>query len=145
MPIFDELTSQELDRLALNLRPESLAAGEVLFREGDPGDKFYIIESGELAILQMWAGKPQEIARRGPGEYVGEIALLQNRPRTATIQAVGDTRLLSLEGEHFLELAASFYQVGQTLSRTGTRRLSFQGPDEPNAFQPIPALKGQMV
>jgi CRP-like cAMP-binding protein len=66
-----------------------------------------------------------EISRREPGEYFGEIALLQNRPRTATITASVDTGLLSLRAEQFQELTSHFMQLSATISRTGSRRLSF--------------------
>jgi len=125
MPIFDELPSQKLDQLAATLQPESLEAGEVLFREGDQADKFYIVESGEVVISRQVDGQEVEISRREPGEYFGEIALLQNRPRTATITASIDTLLLSLDAEQFQELTSHFMQLGETISRTSTRRLTF--------------------
>lgn len=125
MPIFDELSSQDLDQLATWLEPQELKAGEVLFYEGDPGDKFYIVESGEVVISRVVDDQPVEISRRGPGDYFGEIALLQDRPRTATISASQDTHLLSLKAEYFKELLANFMQLGATVSRTSSRRLTF--------------------
>jgi cAMP-dependent protein kinase regulator len=125
MPIFDELPSQKLDQLADSLQPEALEAGAVLFQEGDQADKFYIVESGEVVISRLVDGEKVEISRREPGEYFGEIALLQNRPRTATITASIDTHLLSLEAEQFQELTSHFMQLGETISRTSSRRLTF--------------------
>ncbi|MGW8226978.1 MAG: cyclic nucleotide-binding domain-containing protein [Anaerolineales bacterium] len=125
MPIFDELPSQELDQLATLLEPKTLAAGEILFEEGDQGDRFYIVESGEVIISREIDGEQVEISRREAGEYFGEIALLQNRPRTATVAASIDTRLLSLKAEHFQQLTSHFMQLGATISRTSSRRLSF--------------------
>jgi CRP-like cAMP-binding protein len=124
MPIFDELSGHELDMLAARLEPETFKAGEVVFREGDTGEKFYIIESGQLLISQKVNGMEVELTRRGPGEYVGEIALLQDRPRTATITAAVDTNLLSLQPAYFHELVSGHLLVGQVLSKTGSRRLS---------------------
>jgi CRP-like cAMP-binding protein len=125
MPIFDELPSQELDQLAEWLEPEPLESGATLFNEGDQGDKFYIVESGEVIISRMVDGQQVEISRREPGEYFGEIALLQNRPRTASITASTDTCLLSLQAEHFQQLTSHFMQLGATIARTSSRRLSF--------------------
>jgi putative peptide zinc metalloprotease protein len=125
MPIFDELPSQELDQLAAWLEPESLASGATLFNEGDHGDRFYIVESGEVIISRMVDGQQVEISRREPGEYFGEIALLQDRPRTASVTASTDTRLLSLKSEHFQQLTSHFMQLGATITRTSSRRLSF--------------------
>lgn len=125
MPIFDELSSQKLDQLATWLQPEPLEAGELLFHEGDQADKFYIVESGEVIISRLVDGEPVEISRREAGEYFGEIALLQDSPRTATVTASVDSQLLSLEAEHFRELTSSFIQLGDTILRTSTRRLTF--------------------
>jgi putative peptide zinc metalloprotease protein len=124
MPIFDELASHELDLLAARLQPETFRAGEVIFREGESGDKFYIIESGQVLVTQTVDGAEIELSRRGPGEYFGEIALIQDRPRTATITAVMETNLLSLEAGYFHELVSGHLLIGQAISRTGTRRLT---------------------
>ncbi len=125
MPIFDELESLDLDLLAARLQRETFRAGEVVFREGERGDKFYIIESGQVSVTRLAAGgKPVELSRLGPGEYVGEIALLQNSPRTATITASVDSTLLSLQAQYFHEFIMDFMQLGQALSRASSRRLS---------------------
>jgi CRP-like cAMP-binding protein len=142
MPIFDDLGSDEIDQLASRLETENFTKGAVLFHEGDQGDKFYLIEAGQLAVVNRANGKAVEIARRGPGEYVGEIALLMNTPRTSTIVSVTDSTLLSLRREHFLELVSSYTHLGQALSRTGSRRLSFLGRRAQPA-QSAPVLGGQ--
>jgi len=69
----------------------------VLFHAGDEGDRFYVIESGELAI-ELANGTKAE----GPGRGVGEIALLREIPRTATVRAVTDAELLALDRDTFL-------------------------------------------
>jgi CRP-like cAMP-binding protein len=74
-----------------------LAAGAVLFNAGDEGDRFYVIESGELAV-DLATGTKTE----GPGRWVGEIALLRDVPRTATVRAVTDVELLALDRGEFL-------------------------------------------
>lgn len=125
MPVFDELDSRQLESLAERLQTEEYKAGEVVTNTGDPGDKFYIVESGELVVGIEVAGNLVELSRRGPGEYVGEIALLENRPRTASLIAAEDTQLLSLQADYFRELVANYISLGQTLSLTGSRRLSF--------------------
>jgi putative peptide zinc metalloprotease protein len=144
MPIFDDIGSDEIDQLASRLETENFTAGQVIFYEGDAGDKFFLVEAGELAVLNRANGKTVEIARRGPGEYVGEIALLMNTPRTSTIVSVTDSTLLSLRREHFLELVSSYTHLGQALSRTGSRRLSFLGRRSQPA-QSAPILGGQTV
>jgi putative peptide zinc metalloprotease protein len=125
MPIFDGLDSYQLDQLVERLQTERFKTGEVVVRTGDPGDKFYIVESGELIVAQENNGEMVEISRRGPGEYVGEIALLQTQARTATLIAAEDTTLLSLQAEQFQELVSNFLEVGHTLALTSSRRLTF--------------------
>ncbi len=125
MPIFDELESHELDWLAANMSRETIEKGKVLFREGDPGDRFYIVESGELIISTKKDDDSLEISRCKSGEYLGEIALLQNTPRTATITAAEDSMLLSLNGEDFLDLVSGYSSLGKSVSQTSTRRLSY--------------------
>jgi MFS family permease len=97
LPLFAPLPPQALERLARSLEPVHVVAGEVLFHAGDEGDRFYVIESGELAI-ELATGTKTE----GPGGWVGEIALLRDVPRTATVRAVTDADLLALDRDEFL-------------------------------------------
>jgi phosphoenolpyruvate synthase/pyruvate phosphate dikinase len=76
---------------------ENTPYGDVLFNAGDEGDRFYVIDSGELAV-DLATGTKTE----GPGRWVGEIALLRNVPRTATVRAVTDADLLALDRDEFL-------------------------------------------
>jgi predicted MFS family arabinose efflux permease len=97
IPFFAPLPPQALERLARSLEPVHLAAGAVLFSAGETGDRFYVIESGELAV-DLATGVKFE----GPGRWVGEIALLRDVPRTATVRAVSDASLLALDRDEFL-------------------------------------------
>jgi MFS family permease len=93
LPIFAPLPLQTVERLASQLVETRLPAGTVVFRRGDPGDRFYVIADGEVEI---------EGTRHGPGGFFGEIALLKDVPRTATVTAATDVRLLALEREEFI-------------------------------------------
>ena len=97
IPIFALLPPQSLERLARSLQQVEIAAGTVLFGAGDVGDRFYIVESGELAV-DLATGTKVE----GPGRWVGEIALLRDVPRTATVRAKTDAVLLALDRDEFL-------------------------------------------
>lgn len=97
LPIFAPLPPQALERLARSLEPVHVVSGDVLFHVGDEGDRFYVIESGELAV-ELATGTKVE----GPGRGVGEIALLREIPRTATVRAVSDAELLALDRDAFL-------------------------------------------
>jgi hypothetical protein len=87
------LPEQSLEHLARSLTEVVQPAGAVVIREGEPGDRFYVIGVGEVEI----SGK-----RFGPGEGFGEIALLQDVPRTATVTAVTDVTLYALERDEFI-------------------------------------------
>jgi CRP-like cAMP-binding protein len=82
-----------LERLAREAVPAHYSAGETIIREGDPGDRFYVLEAGEVEIVGR---------RFGPGEAFGEIALLRDVPRTATATALTDVELVALEREPFV-------------------------------------------
>jgi predicted MFS family arabinose efflux permease len=96
-PIFAGLPAPALERLARSLEPVHLTAGEMLFNAGDPGDRYYVVEAGTLGV-DLAGGTKAE----GPGRGVGEIALLRDVPRTATVRALTDTDLLALERDDFL-------------------------------------------
>jgi hypothetical protein len=98
IPIFSPLGAPELEALARSLEPVEAAAGAAVVREGDPGDLFYAIADGELEVTQ----KGRSLRRLGRGDVFGEIALLQEIPRTATVTALSPAHLYSLEKEPFL-------------------------------------------
>jgi MFS family permease len=97
-PLFGWLPPIAVARLASRLEPFDLDAGATLLREGDPGDRAYLLEEGELVAEQ--AGR--EIGRVRPGAVVGEIALLRDAPRMATVRAVTKSRLLTIERDEFI-------------------------------------------
>ena len=98
VPMFAPLSIALKERVAASLAPVSVAAGEIVIRAGDVGDRFYIVGGGELDIE---VGGLHSAAREG--DYVGEIALLRDVPRTATVMAVVDSDLYALERAAFLE------------------------------------------
>jgi Major Facilitator Superfamily/Cyclic nucleotide-binding domain len=96
--VFDPLPLPALEQLAAGLRPRHVPAGETVYRQGDPGDGCFIIESGNADVL----GDGQPIATVGPGELVGEIALLRRVPRTATVRATTAMDVRLLDGDRFV-------------------------------------------
>jgi hypothetical protein len=92
-PIFRPLPPPVVEHLASMLIPRTAEAGATIFRQGDPGDLFYIVESGRCEISIDGA----KVAEAVPGEGFGEIALLRDVSRTATVTAVDETNLLALE------------------------------------------------
>ncbi|MGN6242399.1 MAG: MFS transporter [Motilibacteraceae bacterium] len=99
LPIFAPLGPAVLDGLARRLVREEVPAGTVILAQGDVGDRFYVIRSGRVGVTH---GEVL-VRHEGPGDYFGEIALLRDVPRTATVTATEPTVLLSLERAPFLE------------------------------------------
>jgi MFS family permease len=97
VPMFEPLSLAAKERLAAKLLPLDVPAGETIVRAGDVGDRFYIIDSGTVRV-ELGNGQRQS----GRGEYFGEIALLRDVPRTATVTAATATRLYALERADFL-------------------------------------------
>jgi MFS family permease len=93
VPMLAALPEAVLERLAQEAAPAAFPAGHVILREGEPGDRFYVVEKGQVSILGRTFG---------PGEGFGEIALLRDVPRTATVMAVTDVELVALEREPFV-------------------------------------------
>jgi CRP-like cAMP-binding protein len=97
VPMFAPLSLAAKERVAAKLVPLSVQAGELVIRSGEAGDRFYIVGDGELEIS---ADGLRRTAHRM--DYFGEIALLRDVPRTATVKALVDTRLYALRREDFL-------------------------------------------
>jgi CRP-like cAMP-binding protein len=99
IPIFAPMAATSIERILAELIRLDVPAGEVLIREGEPGDRFYVVAEGRAEVVRDGA----VIAERGPGEYFGEIALLRDVPRTATITALTPMRMIAIERDRFLE------------------------------------------
>lgn len=99
IPMFAVIEQPAVERLSRLLVPVSFAAGHVIITEGEAGDRFYVIESGVVAISKDGI----EVNRLGAGGYFGETALLRDVPRTATVTAVTDVTLFTLDRQPFLE------------------------------------------
>ncbi|MGH9010426.1 MAG: cyclic nucleotide-binding domain-containing protein, partial [Acidimicrobiia bacterium] len=103
-----DLPTEVLIETTNRLEPVKVAVGETVVRQGQPADRFYIIARGELDILRDdgdGAGEAM-VGALGPGQFFGEIGLLTNSPRTATVRARGPAELLALDRTHFEILVA---------------------------------------
>lgn len=118
--LFTPLPPTMLEQIAHKFEPRLAAAGEVIVREGEVSDRFYVIESGEVEVTQ----DGRVIRTEAAGDVFGEIGLLRDVPRTATVTAVTDTELLTLSREEFVALMAGERRVRTLASDLATRRLS---------------------
>jgi uncharacterized membrane protein len=103
--LFEHLDEGDREGLAVFVDERRLAAGETLFRAGEPGESLYIVRGGEVELfIKDTAGQKILLAMAGVGELFGELALLDHGPRTATAMAVAETDLLSLKRDDLLHL-----------------------------------------
>ena len=94
--LFAELSDDDLSRICNEASDVSLAPGDVLFREGDPADRAFVISSGELEIIKTTERREVLIALRTADEVIGEMALLDQGPREATARARTATELVAI-------------------------------------------------
>eukprot|EP01132_Coremiostelium_polycephalum_P002559 gene2559-3169_t len=108
--ILRHLDKYERVSLADALEPCTFQDNEIIVKQGEPGDKFYIIVEGEVCVSQVIAqegGGPeivQEVARLHSSDYFGEVALLTDRPRAATVTAIGQTKCVEMDRQRFIRL-----------------------------------------
>jgi ATP-binding cassette subfamily B protein len=100
------LPGETLVRLAGRMKREQIPAGAGVVDEGEPGDRFYVVLSGMLAVSQATRG-PQSVLR--PGDYFGEVALAMNIPRTATVRALTPVTVASCDRETFDEFVRPLF------------------------------------
>jgi CRP/FNR family transcriptional regulator, cyclic AMP receptor protein len=124
VPLLAPLAAPDLETLARLARERATGSGERLFRQGDPGDYLLIVLAGELRVSISGAdGREQILRRLGPGDIVGEIAVLDGRPRSADVVAVTRARLLVLERRAVLDEAARHPAFALALMRLLCERL----------------------
>ena len=124
VPIFAELPQATLERIALRVAPEIYDAGAVIFGQGDPGERFYIVESGTVEIDV----DGQSVGVFGPGTSFGEIGLLRNVPRTATAVTRTPVRLAAVDGPAFVEAVTGHRPSAQAAEHVVAARLRFRAP-----------------
>ena len=123
-----------VEQLARGLEPVTVAADHVVFNQGDIGDRYYVIESGEADVV----GDGRVVATLGPGEGFGEIALLRSSRRTATVVAKSDLQLQALGSDRFLPVVLGYTPSAQQAAAVVDDRLERYEPKEPFEEPPAP-------
>ncbi len=98
-------------------------AGEVLFKEGEPGDRMFVIQAGAVKITKAMAGESKVLAVLGPGEFLGEMAILNGKPRTATATVVEAARCLLIDARTLEAMVAKNAEIALRLIKKLARRL----------------------
>src|SRR4029077_15327218 len=102
--VFRALDAEKVDRLARRLRHLVFGPGEVILRQGDPGDSLYVVRGGSVAVQIGVLGASKEIARLGDGQFFGEMSLMTGESRAATVVAKTDVECYVVEKEAFQEI-----------------------------------------
>ena len=118
VPIFSDLDRKELERIASSMKPRTFRAGDKVTSEGESGAGFFVIEDGEATVTIGG----EERRRLGPGDYFGEVALLNESARTATITAETDLRCYGMTSWEFRPLVETHSSIAwkllQAMSKT---------------------------
>ncbi len=119
VPMFAPLPPETIERLAAQLEPMSFEAGALAIRQGDVGDRFYVLESG-AAVVEV---DDVRVATYAPGASFGEIALLHDVPRTATVRITAPSKVVALDRHHFLAVIADDPESRAEAERVAADRL----------------------
>ena len=124
VPLFSELSAEDLQRVAQVAIPRSYPADTRVFHEGDPGDACYIVRTGSCRVTREHPdGRAITLANLGPGAIFGELAMLDGESRSASVEATQDTELLALPATDVRALIRSHPQMAEKLVIALTRRL----------------------
>ncbi len=124
VPMFAALDNKTLKRLAFSASYVTLHAGELLFSEGDPSDSVYVVDTGELEVIANAQGHPIVVARLGRTQLVGEMGVLRNRSRSATMRAATEVKLLRVDADIFLNLVTTNAEAALAVMRDLSEKLA---------------------
>jgi CRP-like cAMP-binding protein len=125
--IFHDLPQEEVETVEAQLRTLEVPEGDVIVRQGAPADKFFIVVDGEVEVVRDSDGKTRRLATLGKGQFFGEIAILRDAPRVATVRAVKPTTLFAMERDVFRSLVAQSMGTTGDFDRVIQQRLEERG------------------
>ena len=124
VPIFSHLSIQQLDAISQLMTERQYVRGEVVFREGDPASELFLMIEGKVRIVTDY-GSPEETTLNElvAPSYFGEMAILDDKARSATVAVIDDTRLLGLDGESFKDLMLQMADISLEICRSLSTRV----------------------
>ncbi len=127
--LFGFMSDEQRYDIARLMSDRRLEDGEILCRQGDPGDEMYVIVEGEVEVVKTTPANPEGavIAVAGPGDAIGELSVLASQPRSATMRARGDARLLAIWGPAFRKLVHTTPDIADRLIETLVDKLATTG------------------
>ena len=123
IPLFAKIEPSKLKLLAFTSQRLTFRPGDSLFRQGDNGDALYIIVDGDADVLVDAPGGPMTVATMGKNDFVGDIAVLCDVPRTATVTAKSELITMRISKELFFQLVCQFPQIAIEIMRELAHRL----------------------
>jgi HEAT repeat protein len=124
VPLLEDLTPEELQRVAAISTDLEFEDGELICEQGEPGDQMFVIVSGEVRVVVKQAEQPvKEVARRGAGDVVGEMSIISGEPRVASVMAVGEVHSLCLDRLNFESLLRERPEISLAVMRELCRRI----------------------
>ena len=124
IPLFCKLDPAKLNLLAFSSTSLTFEEGEELFREGDPADGAYIIEEGEVDVLRGQDGHRVKVGSLGKSDLFGEMALILNRTRSATICAAQHLKVLKIDPDVFLRMVTENPDAALTIMRSLSEKIT---------------------
>jgi small-conductance mechanosensitive channel/CRP-like cAMP-binding protein len=135
--VFRALDAEKVDRLARRLRHVVFGPGEVILRQGDPGDSLYLVRGGQVAVQIGVLGASKEIATLGDGQFFGEMSLMTGESRTATVVAKTDVECYIVDKEAFQEIVHEKPELAGTISDILSQRQVVLGAQR--RLTPVPS------
>lgn len=120
-PFFSNIERDDLEEVVKSFKMKRFARNEIIIRHGDPGDNFYVVVSGKVAVINQTG---IAIAELGAGEVFGEMSLLSDEHASATVQAVEDSEILYVDNREFKRILQNYPLLQQYFTRLLARRLS---------------------
>ncbi len=124
IPLFSRIEPAKLKLLAFTSEHVTFQDSQILMRQGEIGAEAYVLMEGRVAVMVDSPQGEITVAELGDNELIGEIAILCDVPRTASIKALGEVKTLRIRKEQFLQLIAQFPQMGIEIMRSLADRLS---------------------
>jgi small-conductance mechanosensitive channel/CRP-like cAMP-binding protein len=135
--VFRALDAEKVDRLSRRLRHVVFGPGEVILRQGDPGDSLYVVCGGQVAVQIGVLGVSKEVATLGDGQFFGEMSLMTGESRTATVVAKTDVECYIVDKDAFQEIVQEKPELAGTISDILSRRQVVLGVQR--SLTPVPS------
>ena len=127
VPLFEGLEPEDLQRIASTCNERAYPAGATLMREGEPGSELCVLVSGTVRVVRVQPDGTERLIRTyEEGDHIGELAVLRDRPRAATVIAEDDVRVLVIDGENLKAILRERPEAAMAMLATLAERISAQ-------------------